>query len=86
MSLNTTESVNRLRFENFSNKLQRINTDVIHKIRHEGSLDVTQLIPDQGDLGCHFQDELERLKDLDLASTFKRLYILVESDLSLISM
>jgi hypothetical protein len=70
--LNSTDGQNRLRFENFSSKLQRIDTDVVHKVRHVGSLDTTQLIPDSGTQGCYFQDELERLKDLDLGSLFKR--------------
>lgn len=78
--LNTTDSVNRVRFANLSQRLSLINVDVVHKVRAHGSLDLHQSsTPSTGPLGCHFQDELEHCKTLDTASHFKRfgLYLCV---------
>ena len=72
--LNTTDSVNRVRFENLSQRLSKVNVDVVHKVRAHGSLDLHHSVtPSTGALGCHFQDELEHCKTLDTASHFKRL-------------
>lgn len=72
--LNTTDSANRVRFANLSQRLSRVNVDVVHKIRAQGSLDLHHsATPTTGALGCHFQDELELCKTLDTASHFKRL-------------
>lgn len=68
--LNTTESQNRFRFAKLSERLQRINTDVIHRVQQSGSLAVSE--PETGPRGCFFQDELESLKDLNLSPPFKR--------------
>lgn len=73
--LNNTDSVNRIRFENLSQRLQKVNVDVVHRIHAKGSLDLNRsLVPDTGSLGCHFQDELEQCKDLETTSQFKRFY------------
>jgi hypothetical protein len=72
--LNTTDSVNRVRFANLSQRLSRVNVDVVHKTSAQGSLDLHHsATPSTGPLGCHFQDELEHCKTLDTASQFKRL-------------
>ena len=71
--LNTTDSANRIRFSNLSERLQRVNIDVIHRVRSGGSLDIHQSVaPSTGTLGCHFQDELENCKSLETNSYFKR--------------
>jgi hypothetical protein len=71
--LNETGGANRLRFEKLSQRLQRINIDVVHRVHAKGSLDLSvSKKPETGDLGCHFQDELEQCKELDTASEFKR--------------
>ena len=71
--LNTTDSVNRVRFANLSQRLSRVNVDVVHRTRAQGSLDLHHsAVPTTGPLGCHFQDELELRKTLDTASHFKR--------------
>ena len=71
--LNTTDSVNRVRFANLSQRLSRVNVDVVHRTRAQGSLDLHHsAVPTTGPFGCHFQDELELCKTLDTASHFKR--------------
>ena len=73
--LNTTSSSNRVRFSNLSQRLQRVNVDVIHRVHAHGSLNIHQSsAPSTGSLGCHFQDELEQCKSLDTSSQFKRFY------------
>ena len=73
--LNDTESSNRLRFQKLAHRLKKINVDVVHRIRAHGSIDTwTSAAPDTGVRGCHFQDELERCKELYTSSTFKRFY------------
>ena len=71
--LNTTDSANRVRFANLSQRLSLVNVDVVHKVRAHGSLDLHQSsTPSTGPLGCHFQDELEHCKTVDTASLLKR--------------
>jgi hypothetical protein len=71
--LNTTDSANRVRFVNLSQRLSQVNVDVVHKVRAQGSLDLHHAsAPSTGSLGCFFQDELENCKTLDTASHFKR--------------
>ena len=67
---------NRFRFEKLPERLSRSNIDVVHRIRAIGSLDDTlSKTPDAGDKGCFFQDELERLKEIETCSAFKRYFI-----------
>lgn len=69
------EETNSIRFENLSQRLQKVNVDVVHRVHATGSLDTgLSAAPSTGSLGCHFQDELEQRKDLDTASQFKRFY------------
>ena len=76
--LNRTESSNTFKFEALSQRLQRINVDIIQRVHHTGSLDAVQNVPDSGDKGCYFQDELERLKELEKTSQFKRYVCLLQ--------
>jgi hypothetical protein len=71
--LNATDSGNRVRFANLSQRLSKVNVDIVHRVRGHGSLDLHHSkTPSTGSLGCHFQDELEHCKTLDTASHFKR--------------
>ena len=83
VGLNETESGNRLRFQTLVSRLKKINVDVVHKIDPR-----TNLNPDTGVKGCHFQDELENCKELHNSSTFKRFYYgmwpLVQSQVELL--
>lgn len=69
--LNHTEGHNRFRFENLSERLQNVDVDIIHRAKQMGTLGISSL-PETGETGCYFQDELENLKELYLTSTFKR--------------
>lgn len=69
MNLNHTEGKNRIRFDTVSNRLQRINTDVVHRVK-DHSNDIKD--PDTGNLGCYFQDELIQCARLDTSRYFKR--------------
>jgi hypothetical protein len=73
LGLNSTESSNRIRFENLSQRLQKVNVDILHKV-HDNStvLEANDKIPDTGRLGCYFQDELEQLKKLETSAHFKK--------------
>lgn len=73
IGLNNTEGNNRIRFENLSQRLQRINVDILHKVRDASSaLEANNDKPDTGALGCFFQDELEQLRKLETAAHFKK--------------
>ena len=76
--LNSTSSNNRLRFEKLSSRLQNLNVDVVHRVRESANLDASKSkLPQRGETGCFFQDELDRCKELEMASTFKRFYYAV---------
>lgn len=73
VGINSSGGANRLRFENFSGRLQKITIDVVHRTRSTGSLGVnTAVVPSSGQLGCYLQDELIQLKCLDTSSSFKK--------------
>ena len=89
VGLNETDSGNRLRFQTLVSRLKKINVDVVHRIRAQGSIDpLNSCKPDSGEKGCHFQDELENCKELHNSSTFKRFYYgmwpLVQSQVELL--
>ncbi len=63
----------RIRFENLSKRLQRVNVDILHKRPESFSLQENIATPDTGDLGCFLLDELDRLKTLDTSPAFKKL-------------
>lgn len=66
---------NHIKFSKLSQRLQKVNVDIIHRVRSKGGLDThLSAVPETGERGCHFQDELERCKGLDPASSFKRFY------------
>ena len=76
--LNSTEGSNRIRFENISSRLQNLNVDVVHRVRESGLLDINKSsLPETGQEGCFFQDELERCKELELSRNFKRYYLVL---------
>lgn len=71
--VNSSDSSNRLRFENLSQRLRKVNVDVVHRVRKANNLDGTiAAAPDTGAKGCHFQDELEQVKELYCSSVVKR--------------
>lgn len=73
IGLNNTEGTNRIRFENLSQRLQKINVDILHKVRDDSVvLKANTKAPDSGALGCYFQDELEQMKRLETAPHFKK--------------
>ena len=63
----------RLRFRNLNQRLGEVDVDVIHRVK-SGKREFEGTAPDTGELGCHFQDELEVCKDLDKYSIFQRFY------------
>ncbi len=72
-SLNTTDGKNRFRFAKKSERIQKLDIDIIHRVRAKRTLDVTSLnAPTSGEKGCYLQDELERCKEHDSTSTFRR--------------
>ena len=56
----------RLRFVSWSQRLQSIDVDVVHRVKDRHVNDDAS--PDTGSKGCHLQDELERCKDLETSS------------------
>ena len=70
-SVNRSGGENRLKFEKFSSRLQRIHVDVVHKV-HSTVESMGAIAPESGVFGCYFQDELEECKRLDTSSHFKR--------------
>jgi len=62
----------RIRFENISKRLQKVNVDILHKKPESVYLNATRETPDAGEVGCFLQDEMERLKTLDMSPPFKR--------------
>ena len=64
----------RIRFENLSKRLQRINVDILHKKPESFSLQENITTPDTGEMGCFLLDELDQLKTIDISSSFKKLY------------
>jgi Down-regulated in metastasis len=71
-------SHNRYKFQNKRTRARGVDVDVTHKLRTEGYLDAdSSTLPEAGDGGCFFQDELERAKELNTTSAFKRFYYAV---------
>jgi len=87
-SLNRYGGSNRIRFESFSQKLQRVDVDVVHRVRHaNGGMDSSSMdTPFSGDHGSFFFDELERIKSLDSTANFRRYVINVLKLLLLITL
>ena len=73
IGLNNSESTNRIRFENLSQRLEKISVDILHKVRDDSVvLKANVNTPDSGSLGCFFQDELEQMKRLETSPHFKK--------------
>lgn len=64
----------RIRFENLSRRLNKINVDILHKEPESYHLQATLATPDAGALGCFTLDEIELLKTSDNSPSFKKLY------------
>eukprot|EP01032_Pedospumella_encystans_P036266 gene36266-41027_t len=65
---------NRIRFEKLSERLQKVNIDILHKVNTVGALQTTEAVPDSGELGCFFQDELEQAKKLETSRPFRKFH------------
>jgi hypothetical protein len=72
IGVNKSESSNRIRFQTLSQRLQNVNVDILHKAPQQVSLDPKILLPDSGQMGCFFLDELEQCKKLETALHFQR--------------
>lgn len=73
--LNTSGGRNRLRFQGLSQRLQGVDIDIVHRVRPRGNHDISMNpTPETGEKGCYLQDELERCKDLETTSSFKKFY------------
>lgn len=62
----------KIRFESVSRRLNNVNVDILHKRPDNYYLQSNVDKPENGDVGCFFADELERLKTLDNSKSFKR--------------
>lgn len=69
--LNSTDGENRIRFEKLSEKLRRINVDVIHRVNTTNEGGFTEN-PITGEKGCFYQDHLQHWKPLEITAHFKR--------------
>lgn len=67
-----SEGKQRIRFENLSRRLNKINVDILHKEPENYHLQPTLAAPDAGSLGCFMLDEFELLKTSDNSVPFKR--------------
>jgi hypothetical protein len=72
IGLNNTSGNNRIRFETLSERLQKVNIDILHQASTVGSLQTTQVAPDSGELGCFFLDEIEQCKKLETSRHFRK--------------
>ena len=73
--VNTSGGPNRLRFENLSRQLSKVNIDVVHRVHEDSALNTAlHATPSTGQLGCHFQDELENCKERETSNRFSKFY------------
>lgn len=73
--VNTAGGPNRLRFENLSRQLSKVNIDVVHRVHEDSTLNsALHAAPSTGQLGCHFQDELENCKEKETSNSFSKFY------------
>lgn len=72
--LNISGGANRFKFEGKQARAKRVNVDVTHKVRAEGFLDADKAQEPDVDGGSFFQQELDRCKELNVTSPFKRFY------------
>lgn len=68
----------RIKFETLSQRLNKINVDILHKNSSTYYLQSKQSLPSTGELGCFLLDELNRLKTHDISAEFKKyIYFLI---------
>lgn len=67
--IKTRSEEGHLRFQTLSQRLRDIDIDVVHRVKSKYDTD-----PETGELGCHFQDTLEKLRNLDLCKPFLAFY------------
>jgi hypothetical protein len=72
VNVNGAAGSNRIRFEKLSERLQKVNIDILHKVTTVGALQTTETVPDSGELGCFFQDELEQCKKLETSRHYRK--------------
>lgn len=73
-ALNISGGANRFKFEGKQARAKRVDVDVTHKVRAEGFLDADKAQEPDLDGGSFFQQELDRCKELNVTSPFKRFY------------
>jgi hypothetical protein len=72
-AVNTTESANRIRFESLSERLRKINVDLIHRVDRSIPIEDNHIQSYQPKVvKSLFEEELENLKNLDVTSHFSR--------------
>lgn len=77
LGVNTTESSNRIRFEKLSQRLQKIDVDIVHKAQRENLyLDNGTKLSSTQKFACYFQDELDQCSKLETSQHFRR-YVLI---------
>ena len=64
-----SESRNRIHFESLSKRLRKVSVDIVHKVTVKADEK-----PQVGPRGSFFNDELYKLKSLDIAGHYKRFY------------
>jgi U3 small nucleolar RNA-associated protein 20 len=75
-SSSANESATPFRFEKLSQKLQKINVDIVHRVIAPGSMDLQlHAAPSTGEQGCFLQDELDQLRHLDTTTSFKQFQV-----------
>lgn len=72
IGLNSAGGNNRIRFETLSERLQKVNIDILHSTTHVGALQTSAGDPDAGELGCFFNDELEQCKKMETSRYFRK--------------
>jgi U3 small nucleolar RNA-associated protein 20 len=60
-----------IRFQKIVDRISRIDVDVVHKVRRRGD---TLLVPDSGDSGSFFLDELGKLREINTDALFTRFF------------
>ncbi|CAM9858263.1 unnamed protein product, partial [Choristocarpus tenellus] len=72
--LNTSGGGNRFKYRGKRSRAKDIDVDVSHKVRADGYLDADAAQEPEFEGGSFFQQELDRAKELNVTSPFKRFY------------
>jgi hypothetical protein len=73
IGLNNSGGENRLKFRKLSQRIEEIDIDIIHRVRPQGNLNTTLAPnPSNNEIGCYLQDELDRCRELDTSTNFRR--------------